>query len=116
MDSTSIIHYRFWECLLPVSNTWYHKRLHDESIRDSRPQYHTPAPTKNLNETTNTTVEAIYDGEQIKMPEINIHRPCKVIITFLEGQSEEEEILDVLLMEDPAFEFLKSEDEDIYNR
>ncbi|KAF5428150.1 hypothetical protein C5S39_12085 [Candidatus Methanophagaceae archaeon] len=60
------------------------------------------------------SVEAVYDGEQIKMPGINIHRPCKVIITFLEGQSEEEEILDVLLREDPAFEFLKSEDEDLY--
>ena len=62
------------------------------------------------------SVEAVYDGEKIKMPKINIHRPCKVIITFLEGssQSEDEEILDMLLMEDPAFEFLKSEGEDIY--
>ncbi|MCD6456249.1 MAG: hypothetical protein J7K81_05610 [Methanophagales archaeon] len=29
------------------------------------------------------SVEAIYDGGKIKIPEVNIHRPCKVIITFL---------------------------------
>ena len=62
------------------------------------------------------SVEAIFDGERIKMPEINISRPCKVIITFLEepSQSEDEEIFDMLLKSDSAFEFLKSEQEDIY--
>ena len=62
------------------------------------------------------SVEAIFDGKKIKMPEINIHRPCKVIITFLEepSQSEDEEIFDILLKSDSAFEFLKSEQEDIY--
>jgi hypothetical protein len=61
-------------------------------------------------------VEAIYDGEKIKMPKINIHRPCKVIITFFEvlSQSEDEEIFDMLLSSEPAFDFLKSEQEDIY--
>jgi hypothetical protein len=50
------------------------------------------------------------------MPEINIPRPCKVIITFLEEplQSEDEEIFDILLKSDSAFDFLKSEQEDIY--
>jgi len=62
------------------------------------------------------SVEAIYDGGKIKIPEVNIHRPCKVIITFLEesAQSEEEDVFDILLKSDPAFEFLKSEEEDIY--
>ncbi len=30
------------------------------------------------------SVKAIFDGKKIKMPEINIPRPCKVIITFLD--------------------------------
>ncbi|MBE9594802.1 MAG: hypothetical protein IMF19_15130 [Proteobacteria bacterium] len=62
------------------------------------------------------SVEAIFDGEKIKMPEINIPRPCKVIITFLDepSQSEDEEIFDILLKSDSAFDFLKSEKEDIY--
>lgn len=62
------------------------------------------------------SVEAVYDGEKIKMPAISIHRPCKVIITFLvvPSQSEDEEIFDILLRSDPAFDFLKSEQEDIY--
>jgi len=62
------------------------------------------------------SVEAVFDGEKIKMPVISIHRPCKVIITFLEvpSQSEDEEIFDILLRSDPAFDFLKSEQEDIY--
>lgn len=61
------------------------------------------------------TVKAIYDGKRIKMPTINIH-PCEVIITFLEDllQSEDEKIFDILLSSDPAFDFLKSEQEDIY--
>ena len=62
------------------------------------------------------SVEAVYDGEKIRLPKINIHRPCEVIITFLEdlSQSEDEEIFDMLLRSDPAFDFLKSEQEDIY--
>ena len=62
------------------------------------------------------SVEAVYDGDKIKMPAIKMHKPCKVIITFLEvlSQSEDEYIFDMLLTSDPAFDFLKSEQEDIY--
>ena len=62
------------------------------------------------------TLETVYDGKRIKMPIINIHKPCKVIITFLEdlSQFENEEIFDILLSSDPAFDFLKSRQEDIY--
>ncbi len=62
------------------------------------------------------SVEAIFDGKKIKMPKINIPGPCKVIITFLEepSQSEDEELFDILLKSDSTFDFLKSEQEDIY--
>ena len=51
------------------------------------------------------SVGVIYDGGKVKIPEVNIHRPCKVIITFLEesSQSEEEDVFDILLKSDPAF-------------
>ena len=61
------------------------------------------------------SVESIFERKN-KKPEINISRPCKVIITSLEelSQSEAEEIFDMLLKTDSAFEFLKSEQEDLY--
>ncbi len=68
------------------------------------------------------SVRATYDGQILTLPKgLEIKRPHQVIVVFLDYPSAEEEepltakSLQVLLAENPAFDFLASEEEDIYS-
>ena len=71
------------------------------------------------------SVRAIYNGEQLKLLEkVNLQKPQRVIVVFLDYlENEEEEAekplaakdLHVLMEENPALDFLASEEEDIYS-
>jgi len=68
------------------------------------------------------SVRAIYDGQKLKLAkELNISKPQQVIVIFLDypdnGDEEtplEAKDLHALYAENPAFDFLASEEEDIY--
>ncbi|HBE01899.1 MAG TPA: hypothetical protein DC049_05415 [Spirochaetia bacterium] len=65
-------------------------------------------------------VKAVYDGHNVKLPDsIHIHKPQKVIITFLESDNSEDEQIteDIaqLTAKSKSFDFLKEEGEDIYS-
>ena len=68
------------------------------------------------------SVKATYDGKVLTLPKgLEIKRPHQVIVVFLDDLSEEGEepltakSLQTMLAENPAFDFLASEEEDIYS-
>jgi len=62
------------------------------------------------------SVKAIYDGKKLKLlDKVKVTRPHKVIITFLEDDSDiNPQVIYNAAEEGGAFDFLKEPEEDIY--
>ncbi len=62
------------------------------------------------------SVKAIYDGKKLKLlDKVKVTRPHKVIITFLEDDSDiNPQVIYSAAEEGGAFDFLKEPEEDIY--
>jgi hypothetical protein len=60
------------------------------------------------------SVKGIYDGEKVQLLEkVDAEKPCKVIVTFIEEESDAEALRNYSADED-AFQFWSVKEEDIY--
>jgi len=60
------------------------------------------------------SVKGIYDGEKIQLLEkIDADKPCKVIVTFIEGETDAETFRNYPA-DEGAFQFWDVKEEDIY--
>jgi hypothetical protein len=59
-------------------------------------------------------IKGIYDGKKISLLEkVPVEKPCEVIVTFIEENTEAEELRNYTSDED-SFNFWKAGEEDIY--